>query len=69
MEGVTYMFSSEQKKFMKSIGIPVNFDMLSDDDYVAIEESVSEYLQQHGFDKNYKPTEEGLMCESILDEL
>ena len=63
------MFNNKQKEFMKEIGISVNFDHLTDDDYIAIEETVSERLQKNGFDKDYNPTDEGLMCESILDEL
>ncbi len=63
------MFSNDQLKFMKKIGISVNFDDLSDEDYITIEETVSAYLQRSGFDKNYQPTKEGLLCESILDSL
>ena len=63
------MFNNKQKEFMKEIGISVNFGHLTDDDYIAIEETVSEWLQKNGFDKGYNPTDDGLMCESILDEL
>lgn len=63
------MFNNKQKEFMKEIGISVNFDHLTDDDYIAIEETVSEWLQKNGFDMGYNPTDDGLMCESILDEL
>ena len=63
------MFNNKQKEFMQEIGISVNFDHLTDDDYIAIEETVSEWLQKNGFDKGYNPTDDGLMCESILDEL
>lgn len=63
------MFSEKQKKFMNEIGIPFDFDHLTDAEYDAIEEKVSDHLQRHGFDKNDKPTKDGLMCESILDQL
>lgn len=63
------MFNNKQKEFMKKIGVSVNFDHLTDDDCIAIEEIVAERLQKNGFDKDYNPTDEGLMCESILDEL
>ena len=63
------MFNKMQKEFMKKIGISVNFDHLTDDDYMTIEEIVSKRLQVKGFDQNYQPTEEGMMCESILDKL
>ncbi len=54
---------------MKEIGISINFSNISDDDYVAIEEKVSEYLQKKGFNEDYSPNEDGKMCESILDML
>lgn len=63
-------FSKNQIKFMNKIGISVDFSKdLSDADYERIEDTVSAYLQQHGFDKQYHATEEGKMCESILDIL
>jgi len=52
---------------MKEIGIDVDFDNLSDDDYVLIEETVADEYEIRGLDKNYNPTEFGRMCESILD--
>ena len=55
---------------MKKINIPVNFfDNLNDSDYEMIEYKVSEHLQEKGFDENYEATEEGKICESILDML
>ena len=63
-------FSNSQVEFMKRIGISLDFaNDLSDADYERIEEGVSSYLQKNGFDNNYNPTEEGKMCESILDSL
>ncbi len=63
-------FSKNQIEFMKEIGISVDFSkQLSDADYEAIEEKVAEHLQKNGFDKDYLPTEDGKMCESILDAL
>lgn len=63
------MFSDAEKVFMKNIGIDVNFDDMSDGDYMKVEEAVSLHLQKNGFDKEYKPTKEGTMCENILDKL
>jgi len=63
------MFSEAEKVFLKSIGINANLDTISDDEFVTIEEKVSEHLQKRGFNEEYKPTKEGLMCESILDKL
>lgn len=62
-------FSQEQIKFMKNIGISINFDDASDEEIVLVEEKVSEHLQAHGFDDKYSPTKDGEMCESILDML
>lgn len=63
------MFDEKQIEFMKKIGISINFDNITNDDFVAIEETVSEYLQVNGFGEDYTPTSEGKMCESILDML
>lgn len=65
----TQLFAENQIEFMKEIGISINFSNISDDDYVAIEEKVSEYLQKKGFNEDYSPNEDGKMCESILDML
>lgn len=63
------MFDEEQKKYIKSLGLNVMFDSLSDDDLFQIEEVVAEKLEQSGFDEHYNRTAIGEMCESILDEL
>lgn len=63
-------FSKEQVEFMKRCGISINFSKaLCDDDYLLIEEKISECLQKYGFGEDYSPTEVGKMCESILDVL
>ena len=63
-------FQESQISFMKEIGISADFSKsLSDSDYQEIEEKLSEYLQIKGFDKEYLPTAEGKLCESILDLL
>lgn len=60
-------FSDEQINFMRDIGIEADFNNLTDDDYIEIEEIIGANLQTRGFDKNYKATEIGEICESILD--
>lgn len=63
-------FNEKQIEFMRKIGISITFsETLSDKDSLLIEEKVSEHLQKHGFDSEYKPTKDGEMCESILDIL
>lgn len=62
-------FNENQIEFMQNIGISINFDNISDKDIDLIEEKVSKHLQEHGFDKEYLPTKDGKICESILDIL
>lgn len=63
-------FSEKQIEFMKKIGISINsFEDITDEEFIMIEEKVSDYLQTKGFDESYKPNDDGLMCESILDLL
>ena len=52
---------------MRNIGIVVDFEKLSDADLVLIEEKVADRLETSGFDEDYNVTDEGKMCESILD--
>jgi len=61
------MFNQEQIKYMIKIGLNLNFDNLSDDDIIKIDDVVGDRLMTVGFDKNYEPNWDGRMCESILD--
>lgn len=63
------MFDEKQIKFMRSIGLNLDFEHLSDDDCFQIEKAVADKLQKSGFDENYDITAVGKMCESILDRL
>lgn len=60
-------FNEKQIEFMRDIGIVVDFEKLSDADLVLIEEKVADRLETSGFDEDYNVTDEGKMCESILD--
>ena len=63
------MFTQEQIVSMQQIHVPVKeYNHLSDDDYVAIEDFVGNYLVMH-LDQDFKPDKEGEMCYSILDSL
>ena len=53
--------SEEQIKFLERIGVDPNADL------DVIEEKVGDYLTLNCLDENYKPTADGLLCESILD--
>lgn len=61
------MFDQEQRKYMIKIGLNLDFDDLSDDDIVKIDDVVGDRLMMVGFDENYEPNWDGRMCESILD--
>lgn len=63
------MFDDKQISFMQSLGLGFDFDNLSDDNLVQIEDFVAEKLQISGFDTHYNLTDIGKMCESILDKL
>lgn len=59
-------FTEKQKELIKSIGINVDFDNLSDDDICDIMLAVGDELTLHGLDENYEPNERGKICEEIL---
>lgn len=61
-------FNEKQIEFMKSYGLLFDSSVnLSDLQFEWIEEAISKLLQEHGFDSEYRITEIGKMCESILD--
>ena len=61
-------FNEKQIEFMQKIGLSIDFSKdISDSECLVVEEKVSTYLQKHGFDIYYNPTDEGKICESILD--
>lgn len=63
------MFNQEQILYMQSIGLHLDFDHLSGEDFATIEDTVADCLQKVGFDKDHNVTPEGTLCESILDAL
>lgn len=64
-------FTKEEIEFMKSLGLNFDFNNLSDDEWVEIEDVVGTKYNDDGFDDQYynNPNKIGLMCESILDKL
>lgn len=52
---------------MKTLGLNFDFENLTDDEWIAIEDTVADRLEYDGFDDDYEPTPVGWMCESILD--
>lgn len=63
------IFTVQQVQMMKRIGLSLDFDSLSEDDYVKIEETVGDYLERYGLDEKYQPNKDGRICEAILDRL
>ncbi|MGN0546053.1 MAG: hypothetical protein ACI4I3_01875 [Acutalibacteraceae bacterium] len=63
------MFNNIEKEFLFSLGLNFDFDDLSDEELVQIEESVAEKLQVSGFNSNENINDIGIMCESVLDKL
>lgn len=61
------MFTNSQIEYMRALGLNINFNNISDDEWVEIENAVATKLEISGFDENYEPTEDGKMCESIID--
>lgn len=53
--------NNEQIDFLINVGIDPDLP------YDELEDAVATYLELHGFDADYNPTDDGLMCESILD--
>ena len=68
-------FSDDQKKYINQTllikwEIPDDLILLRDSQVCEIVEKATVRLCEHGFvGKNYEPTNDGLMCESILDIL
>ncbi len=61
--------TDEEIGFLTSLGLKLNFENLSDEDFIIIEEIVGDELQIFGFDEDYNITLIGKLCESILDKL
>jgi hypothetical protein len=60
------MFTSEEIKFMRSIGLDFDFDHLTEKEIEEIEDAVSDRLEFDGLDEDYNPTPIGSLCEDIL---
>lgn len=63
------MFNAEERDFLISLKLDFNFDNLSDDELVQIEDIVSVKLQTSGLSENGSINKIGVICESILDQL
>lgn len=63
------MFTPEEIAFMRGLGLDYNFDDLSDDEWIGIEETIGDTFLLSGLDINYNPNAIGLMCEEILAKI
>lgn len=64
------LFTEKQRNFINRV-CKKTFDFLnlSDDDYVEIESKIGDYLVLHCLGNQYEPNSDGILCESILDEI
>lgn len=60
------MFNEKQKEFIRSLGFDVDFDNLSDNECVDIEEAVADKLMYAGFEADYEINSLGRMCMDII---
>lgn len=67
-EKVKIEFTKDEKQLIQSLDSSICFEDYSDNNLIYIQEKVEECLV-FAFDKNYKITEEGKLCEEILDKL
>ncbi len=63
------MFTAEEIAFMRSLGLDFDFDDLSDDEWISIEEIIGDELTLKGLDIDYNPNAIGLICEEILAKI
>lgn len=59
-------FNVGQINYIKSLGLEFDFNNLSVNNIIRIEEIVADKLSQSGYDENCNITKDGEMCESIL---
>lgn len=64
------MFSHKEKMYMnEKLHLGIDFDNMTDEDWVRIEDVVGDQLTLHCLGKDYEPNEEGKLCYEILDKL
>lgn len=65
-------FTEREIALMQRLGLELDFEhpeVFADDEWIKIEETVSERLILHELDENYCPTTDGVICEDILGKL
>lgn len=67
MKKIRHLFNKKQLKLFKELGKPIEDREYSSDEILELDRLIADRLMYSGFDKDYNPTKEGLICESILD--
>ena len=62
-------FTNEEVSFMNNLGINYDFNNLTDDEWVELEDIVATKLETEGLNELYEPNRIGLICEEILSKL
>ncbi|ACV23247.1 hypothetical protein [Slackia heliotrinireducens] len=62
-------FSSAEKKLLARLGLEGNYGQLTNDELFAIDEVVTEFLMDEGIDDEGNVTEQGRICEQIIEKL
>lgn len=62
-------FTNKELAFMESLGLDYDFNNLTDDEWVELEDTVATKLETEGLNELYEPNEIGLICEEILSKL
>lgn len=62
-------FNEEEIELMNECDLNFDFNNLTDDELIRIEEVIGDRLDLSELDRDYNPTEKGLICYSILDKL
>lgn len=64
------MFTDKDIQYMRNVlGLDLDFNNLSDDDLLLIEDTVADKLGVSGFDDNNEPTYDGVICEGLIDKI
>ena len=63
------LFTKEEITYMRTLGLDLDYSNLSEADLNRMEEVIINRLQLFGIDENYELTEDGVICELIIDKL
>lgn len=69
MARIKVKFTAEEKKLLKRLDIVGNFNSLSYDDLLEIDNAVTELLMDEGIDDGEEVNALGRVCEGIIDKL